>query len=95
MQARRQPVSARSHGLELLALAPGERAAHGQLVPAVLTSRVNFSEDQMSLVSELWAFMKERKKWWLLPVIVVMLVVGTLLIFAQGSVLAPFIYTIF
>jgi hypothetical protein len=49
----------------------------------------------MSLVSELWAFMKERKKWWLLPVIVVMLVVGSLLIFAQGSVLAPFIYTIF
>jgi hypothetical protein len=49
----------------------------------------------MSLVSELWAFMKERKKWWLLPVIVVMLVVGSLLIFAQGSVLAPIIYTIF
>jgi hypothetical protein len=49
----------------------------------------------MSLVGELWAFMKERKKWWLLPVIVVMLVVGTLLIFAQGSALAPFIYTIF
>jgi hypothetical protein len=49
----------------------------------------------MSLVAELWAFMKERKKWWLLPVIVVMLVVGSLLIFAQGSVLAPFIYTIF
>lgn len=49
----------------------------------------------MSLVSELWAFMRERKKWWLLPVIVVMLVVGALLIFAQGSALAPFIYTIF
>ena len=49
----------------------------------------------MSLVSELWAFMKERKKWWLLPVIAVLLVVGTLLIFAQGSALAPFIYTIF
>ena len=49
----------------------------------------------MSLVSELWAFMSERKKWWLLPVMVVMLVVGTLLIFAQGSALAPFIYTIF
>lgn len=49
----------------------------------------------MSLVSELWAFMKERKKWWLVPVIVVMVVVGSLLIFAQGSVLAPFIYTIF
>jgi hypothetical protein len=49
----------------------------------------------MSLMSELWGLMKERKKWWLLPVIVVMLVVGTLLIFAQGSALAPFIYTIF
>ena len=49
----------------------------------------------MSLVRELWAFMRERKKWWLLPVIIVMLVVGTLLILAQGSALAPFIYTIF
>jgi hypothetical protein len=49
----------------------------------------------MSLVSELWMFMRERKKWWLMPVIIVMLVVGTLLIFAQGSALAPFIYTIF
>ena len=49
----------------------------------------------MSLIAELWAFMGARKKWWLLPVIVVMLVVGSLLIFAQGSALAPFIYTIF
>jgi len=49
----------------------------------------------MGLAGELWGFMKERKKWWLLPVIVVMLVVGTLLVFAQGSALAPFIYTIF
>ena len=49
----------------------------------------------MSLVGELWAFMRERKKWWLLPVIFVMLVIGSLLIFAQGSALAPFIYTIF
>jgi uncharacterized membrane protein YjdF len=49
----------------------------------------------MSLMSELWAFMKERKKWWLMPVILVMVVVGALLVFAQGSALAPFIYTIF
>jgi hypothetical protein len=47
------------------------------------------------LWSELWAFMKVRKKWWLLPIIVVMVLVGSLLVFAQGSVLAPFIYTIF
>jgi len=48
-----------------------------------------------SLAGELWAFMRVRKKWWLLPMIVVMFVVGTLLVFAHGSALAPFIYTIF
>ncbi|HQX82505.1 MAG TPA: DUF5989 family protein [Vicinamibacterales bacterium] len=49
----------------------------------------------MGLPAELWGFMKERKKWWLLPVIVVMVIVGGLLVFAQSSALAPFIYTIF
>ena len=48
-----------------------------------------------SLVAEFWAFMKVRKKWWLLPIVIVMVAVGALLVFAQGSVLAPFIYTIF
>ena len=47
------------------------------------------------LLSQLWAFMKVRKKWWLLPILVVLLLVGVLLVFAQGSALAPFIYTIF
>ena len=49
----------------------------------------------MSIVTEIWAYMRERKKWWLAPVILVLLFVGTLLVFAQGSALAPFIYTIF
>lgn len=48
-----------------------------------------------SLVAELWAYVKVRKKWWLLPIIVVMLLVGSLIVFAQGSALAPFIYTVF
>ncbi len=48
-----------------------------------------------SLVRELWAFLRARKKWWLAPLIFVMLLVGVLLVFAQGSALAPFIYTIF
>ena len=48
-----------------------------------------------SVSKELWGFMRERKKWWLLPIIVAMLTIGSLLVFAQGSVLAPFIYTIF
>jgi hypothetical protein len=47
------------------------------------------------LVTELWDFMSVRKKFWLLPVIIVLFAVGALLVFAQGSALAPFIYTIF
>ena len=50
---------------------------------------------QRGLLSELWGFMRERKKFWLLPILVVLLLVGALLVFAQGSALAPFIYTIF
>ncbi len=48
-----------------------------------------------SVFSELWAFMRVRKKWWLMPIIVMMFLFGSLLIFAQGSALAPFIYTLF
>lgn len=50
---------------------------------------------QGGIARELWSYMKVRRKWWLLPLILIMLLVGTLLVFAQGSVLAPFIYTIF
>ncbi len=49
----------------------------------------------VGVLRELWLFLRERKKWWLLPILVVMLLVGSLLVFAQGSALAPFIYTIF
>ena len=48
-----------------------------------------------SLVRELWGFLRVRKKWWLMPTVILMLLVGMLLVFAQGSALAPFIYTIF
>ena len=47
------------------------------------------------LLKDLWLFMKERKKYWLAPIIVVMVLLGGLLIFAQGSAVAPFIYTLF
>jgi hypothetical protein len=49
----------------------------------------------LSFIKELGAYMSTRKKWWLLPVIVVLLVVGGLLVLAQGSAIAPFIYTVF
>ena len=49
----------------------------------------------MSFFKELWLFLRTRKKLWLLPIILVMLVLGGLLILGQGSVIAPFIYTLF
>jgi hypothetical protein len=49
----------------------------------------------MSFLAELWAFVKTRKKFWLLPLLLIMLIMGTLLVFAQGSAIAPFIYTLF
>ncbi len=49
----------------------------------------------MSFLGELWTFLKVRKKMWMMPIIIVMVVLGGLLILAQGSVVAPFIYTLF
>lgn len=49
----------------------------------------------LSFLSELWMFMRARKKYWLLPIILMMVVFGGLLILAQGSAVAPFIYTLF
>ena len=49
----------------------------------------------MSFLKEIFAFLRKRKKLWLAPIILVIILLGTLLILAQGSVMAPFIYTLF
>jgi hypothetical protein len=49
----------------------------------------------MSFIKELWAFMRTRKKYWLWPIVVIMGVLGVLIVLAQGSAVAPFIYTLF
>jgi hypothetical protein len=49
----------------------------------------------MNLIVELWRFMRVRKKFWLLPIFLVMLLLGGLLVLAQGSAVAPLIYTLF
>tara|TARA_B110000008_G_C16698075_1_gene455524 strand:+ start:473 stop:622 length:150 start_codon:yes stop_codon:yes gene_type:complete len=49
----------------------------------------------MDFLREIWAFLRVRKKLWLLPIIIVLLIFGGLLILAQGSVVAPFVYTLF
>jgi drug/metabolite transporter superfamily protein YnfA len=50
---------------------------------------------KFSLAGEVWLFLRQNKKLWLLPIVAVLLLLGALLIFAQSSALAPFIYTIF
>ncbi len=50
---------------------------------------------KVSILGELWEFLKVRKKWWLGPVIVLLVVLSLLIVLAQGSALAPFIYAIF
>jgi Family of unknown function (DUF5989) len=49
----------------------------------------------MGFIKELWVFLRARKKLWMLPIITVMVLLGALLVLAQGSVVAPFIYTLF
>jgi hypothetical protein len=49
----------------------------------------------MSFLSELWAYLRVRKKFWMLPILLVMLIFGLLLVLSQGTAVAPFIYTLF
>jgi NAD/NADP transhydrogenase beta subunit len=49
----------------------------------------------MSLIAELWSFMRVRKKFWMMPIIIIALLLGVLVVLTQGSAVAPFIYTIF
>ncbi len=50
---------------------------------------------KISILKEFWDFLKVRKKWWLTPIVLVLLLLGTLIVFAQGSAVSPFIYTLF
>lgn len=53
------------------------------------------TRERLKIFGELWAFMKERKKWWLGPIIFVLLLLGVFIVLTSGSALAPFIYTLF
>ena len=49
----------------------------------------------LEFISDLWQFMRVRKKFWLAPIIIVLLLLGILIIFAEGTAVAPFVYTLF
>jgi competence protein ComGC len=49
----------------------------------------------IDLIKDIWEFMRDRKKFWLVPIVIVMVLLGVLIVLAQGSAVAPFIYTLF
>ena len=51
--------------------------------------------NKLAILREFLEFLRERKKWWIAPIVIVLLLLGALLVFAKGSALAPFIYTLF
>jgi hypothetical protein len=53
------------------------------------------SDNKMSIFSELWAFMRVRKKWWLGPIVLTMVMLSALIVMTEGSAVAPFIYALF
>ncbi len=57
--------------------------------------QLSLEGNDMSVLKDLYGFLKERKKWWLLPIILVLLFVGILIVFSGSSAIAPFIYTLF
>jgi hypothetical protein len=50
---------------------------------------------KLSIIGEFWDFMKVRKKWWLMPIILALVLIGALIVLTEGSAVAPFIYTLF
>jgi hypothetical protein len=56
---------------------------------------LDLAMNKLSILREFWSFLKERKKWWLAPIVAFLLMLGVILVVAKGSVLAPFIYSLF
>lgn len=89
-----QPCGRHSHGCGACCWAGGSwpwRSSCRAVYRLWMTKGMHMGE----FIVELWAFMKERKKFWLLPIIVVLLLFGSLVVLTQGTVVAPFIYTLF
>ena len=51
--------------------------------------------NKLNMILEFWDFLKTRKKWWLAPIVIIMLLMGSLILLTEGSAVAPFIYTLF
>jgi hypothetical protein len=73
-------------------------AQGSQIIAEALHSKPDkppHSMNRLAIIKEFVNFLRERKKWWIAPIVVILLLLGALLIFAKGSALAPFIYSLF
>ena len=74
----------------------GEKGKEEERIADILKKdKKGFFQKHFYLLSEVWSFMKVRKKWWLLPIIVTLVLVGALVLFGQATPLSPFIYALF
>jgi len=71
------------------------KATEKQLVEAGTRNVITEAREKFGILGELWAFMRVRKKWWLGPIMLMLALLGLLVVFTQGSAVAPFIYTLF
>jgi hypothetical protein len=74
---------------------PASQRQEGQQQETHVMSMMRDMKSRASIFGELWAFMKVRKKWWLGPIMIFLLLLGVLIVFTEGSALAPFIYALF
>jgi hypothetical protein len=65
------------------------------LIENASDERLVLVSGKLSIVREFWSFLRVRKKWWLAPIVVVLLTLGLILVLTEGSALAPFIYSLF
>ena len=75
---------------------PLSRVAHrGPTGVAILHSFAHATPNMLDILRELWSFLRVRKKYWLMPIVLVLVAIGGILVAVKGSVIAPFIYTLF
>ena len=70
-------------------------ANEARIADILKKEKKNAVSRQFAVVGDFWTFMKVRKKWWLLPIIITLMLVGVLIVFGHASPLAPFIYALF
>jgi len=99
LRARLRPCEAKLSGCSVTKRAPPRRShgSHSRLFKLLYASRIVLDRriGMFDILKELWVFLRERKKYWLMPIVLVLVAIGGILVAVNGSVIAPLIYTLF